>query len=58
MDELNKYEQESTKTPLWIPLVVIGVFIIIVILALIFPGKPPEIRKKAADAGIASSVTP
>jgi len=38
MAELTHFEQESTKIPVVLPLVGIGIFILIAFLAILFPG--------------------
>ncbi len=41
--ELTKFEQESTKPPVWLPITGVIVFFIIVILGVMCTGDAPEI---------------
>ena len=42
MDQnLSKFEQEATKTPVWLPIVGVAVFFFVVLLAVLFPGEAP-----------------
>jgi hypothetical protein len=45
--ELTKFEQESTKAPIWLPILGVVMFFFVVILAVLCPGEPPPI----ADGG-------
>jgi hypothetical protein len=41
--ELSKFEQESTKTPVWLPIMGVVVFFLVVVLAVLFPGSSPTV---------------
>ena len=41
--QLTNFEQESTKAPIWLPIFGVIVFFLVVLLAVICPGAPPEI---------------
>lgn len=41
--ELSKFEQEATKTPIWLPIIGVVVFFFVVVLAVLFPGAAPSI---------------
>ncbi len=41
--ELSKFEQEATKTPIWLPITGVLVFFLVVLIAVLFPGSPPDI---------------
>lgn len=49
--ELSKFEVESTKTPIWLPIVGVIAFFVVVIIAVMCPGDPPRI----GDGGAASA---
>ncbi len=46
--ELSKFEQEATKTPIWLPIIGVLVFFLVVMLAVLFPGAPPDLPDGAA----------
>jgi hypothetical protein len=39
--ELSKFEVESTKTPIWLPILGVIVFFVVVVLGVMCPGEPP-----------------
>jgi hypothetical protein len=41
--DLTKFEQESTKTPIWLPIAGVALFFVVVMLAVTCPGRAPEI---------------
>ena len=43
--ELTKFEQESTKPPIWLPIVGVILFFIMMTLAVTCTGSPPEIEE-------------
>ncbi len=49
--ELSKFEVESTKTPIWLPIVGVIIFFVVVVLAVMCPGEAPQI----GDAGATSA---
>ncbi len=43
--DLSKFEMESTKTPVWVPIAGVIAFLFVVVLAFIFPGEAPTIEE-------------
>jgi hypothetical protein len=41
--ELTKFEQESTKAPIWLPIVGVAMFLLVLVVAVMCPGEPPAI---------------
>lgn len=41
--ELTKFEQESTKAPIWLPILGVILFFMVMILAVMCPGEAPSI---------------
>ena len=51
--ELTKFEQESTKAPIYLPIFGVIIFFVVMILAVMCPGEPPAIP----DGGAAQQQT-
>lgn len=41
--QLTKFEQESTKAPVWLPILGVIGFFVVVIIAVLCPGEAPQI---------------
>ncbi len=41
--QLTNFEQESTKSPIWLPIFGVIVFFVVVLIGVICPGAPPDI---------------
>lgn len=50
MSELSKFEVESTKTPIWIPIAGVILFFVVVVLAVMCPGEAPQLGDGGAGA--------
>lgn len=49
--DLSKFEVDSTKTPVWLPIMGVVIFFVVVVLAVMCPGEAPTI----GDGGTAQS---
>lgn len=41
--DLTKFEQESAKAPIWLPIAGVILFFIVIIMAVICPGEAPSV---------------
>lgn len=47
--DLSKFEVESTKTPVWLPIIGVIIFFCVVVLAMMCPGEPPAYGDGGAE---------